>query len=353
MKKGGMVMRGKFAVTLFSLFLLFLLLSQFTVCGSEYPELKNEKLVVYIMFHEEEGCRLLDYFKEKTGVGYSYLRMPTGEIVSRVISKAARNKIDIILGGTADAHQLLANNGLLQKYGSLAAKSIDASFKSPENYWTGIYVGPLAICVNENRWRREFTGRGIKKPESFSNLLNSAFKGKIIMPDPLTSGTAYTMLASLIQLWGEKKAVNYFKQLHKNIGEYPKSGFTVAQKVAVGTYLIGIDFIHDQLLMKQAGFNISCVVPRGAGWEIGCVSMVKNCPHPKAAKAFIDFMTGKEAGQLHTYLTERISTRKDVAMPQDTKPLLKLPINRNYDLFKAAKMKDRYQRLWREKVIHD
>lgn len=343
-------MRDKFPVSLLLMLLLVLWSGQFMVCGSDYSELKDEKLVVYIMFHEEEGCRLLDFFKERTGIGYSYLRMPTGEIVSRVIGNAASNKVDIILGGGADAHQLLANSGLLQKYASPVAQEIDPRFRSPEYYWTGIYVGPLAICINENRWRREFAGRGITKPETFKDLLNPVFKGKIIMPDPLTSGTAYTLLASLIQLWGEEEAIAYFKRLHQNVGEYPKSGFTVAQKVAMGTYLIGIDFVHDQLLMKQAGFNISYVIPPGAGWEIGCVSMVKNCPHPKAAKAFIDFMTGKEAGQLHTNLTERISTRKDVAMPLAAKPLIKLPINRDYNYVKAARMKDKYQRLWREKV---
>ncbi|MGE5582035.1 MAG: ABC transporter substrate-binding protein [Bacillota bacterium] len=345
-------MQGKIQASLFSMFLLILLSCQFVAFGTDYPELKDEKLVVYIMFHEEEGCRLLDLFKERTGIGYSYLRMPTGEIVDRVIGNASSNKVDIILGGTADAHQSLANSGLLAKYRSPVAKDIEAGFKSPDDYWTGIYVGPLAICVNENLWRKEFAGCGLKKPEAFEDLLNPAFKGKIIMPDPLTSGTAYTILASLIQLWGEEKAVDYFRRLHKNIGEYTKSGFNVSQKVAVGDYLIGINFVHDQLLMRQAGFNISCAIPPGAGWEIGCVSMVKNCQHPKAAKAFIDFMVSREAGQLHTNLTERISTRKDVAMPKAAKPLMEVPINRNYDFFQAARMKNRYQKLWRQKVLH-
>ncbi|MGE5604673.1 MAG: ABC transporter substrate-binding protein [Bacteroidota bacterium] len=345
-------MRVRYGASLILMFLLALSSSQFMVYGSEYPELKDEKLVVYIVFQEEEGCRLLDLFEERTGIGYSYLRMPTGEIIDRVISNPASNKVDVILGGSADAHQSLANSGLLEKYVSSVAKEIDPRFKSPQGYWTGIYVGPLAICIDENRWRKEFANRGIKKPETFEDLLNPSFKGKIIMPDPITSGTAYTILASLIQLWGEDKAVNYLKALNKNIGEYTKSGFTVARKVAIGEYLIGIDFVHDQLLMKQAGFNISSTIPPGAGWEIGCVSMVKNCQHPKAAKAFIDFMVGREAGQLHTNLTERISTRKDVAIPQAAKPLLEIPINREYDFFKAARMKNRYQKLWRERVIH-
>lgn len=344
-------MRLKFPLLILYILWLGLLSSQMIAYGSSYPDLKDEKLVVYILFHEEEGCRLLDFFKERTAVGYSYLRMPSGEAVTRVINEAALPKADIILGGPADAHQQLANRGLLEKYRSPVAKGIGARFKSQEGYWTGIYVGPVAICVNENRWRKEFAGQGLKRPKTFQDLLNPAFKGEIIMPDPITSGTAYTILASLIQLWGEAAAIDYFKELHTGIAEYTQSGFTVAQKVATGAYLIGIDFAHDQLLMKKAGFNISYVIPPKAGWEIGCVSLVKNRPHSKAAQAFIDFMVGREAGQLHTNLTERISTRKDVTMPQAAIPMTELPINLEYDYFKAAQMKERYQRLWREQVI--
>ncbi len=344
-------MKPKFIRIILFMLCLGFMLSNILAYGSDYPDLKDALIVVYILFHEEEGCRLLDFFKEKTAVDYSYLRMPSGEAVERVINEASAPMADIILGGPADAHQQLANQGLLEKYISPVSKGIDARFKSAAGYWTGIYVGPVAICINENRWRKEFAGRGVKKPETFHDLLNPAFKGEIIMPDPVTSGTASTILASLFQLWGERLAVDYFKKLHPLVGEYTKSGFTVAQKVATGAYLLGINFTHDQLLMQKAGFNISQVIPPMAGWEIGCVSLVKNRPNSKAARAFIDFMVGREAGQLHTNLTERISTRKDVTMPRAAAPLTEISINSEYDFFMAAQMKEKYQRLWREQVI--
>jgi iron(III) transport system substrate-binding protein len=351
--RGEFGMRFKFPLPLLSILWLGLLSSGIIayVPNDNYPDLKGEKVVVYILFQEEEGCRLLDYFKEKTALNYSYLRMPSGEAVARVIKEAAAPMADILLGGPADAHQQLANQGLLEKYISPVAKGIEPGFKSGEGYWTGIYMGPVAICINENRWRREFAVRGLKKPETFQDLLNPAYQGEIIMPDPVTSGTAYTILASLIQLWGETTAVAYFRKLHNAVAEYTKSGFTVAQKVAAGEYLLGINFIHDQLLMKKAGFNISHVIPPMAGWEIGCVSLVKNRPYSKAARAFIDFMVGREAGQLHTNLTERISTRKDVTLPKGATPLAEISINPRYDFFKAAQMKEEYLRLWREQVI--
>lgn len=329
---------------------LTLLIFGLSVTGDGYPDLTGESLVVYIVFHEEEGRRLLDLFHEKTNVNYTYLRMPSGEVVTRVIKEASHPRADIILGGPADAHQFLANRGLLEKYAPPAAAVIPEKFKSPDRCWTGIYLGPIAIAINENRWKKEFSGKGIKKPDNFKALLNPAFKNEIIMPDPKTSGTAYTLLASLIQLWGEEEAFSYFEKLDHNVGQYVKSGFTVAQKTATGEYLIGLNFIHDQLLMKKFGFNLSSVVPEGAGWEIGCVSMIKNGPNSKAARAFLDFMTDKEAGRLHTNLTERISTRYDVPIPLATRPLAEIPINMDYDFYLAAKLKTEYLKVWEERI---
>ena len=214
-----------------SVLLITVFLTSFSVkinmATAKYPDLHGEQLVVYIAFHEEEGRRLLDLFKARTNADYIYLRIPTGELSERIVSESAAPQANIILGGTADAHQFLANQGLLMRYGPPPAEVIPEKFKSPDRYWTGIYLGAIAIGINENRWQREFKPLGIEKPSTFTDLLNPLFKGEIVLPDPRTSGTGYTLLASLIQLWGEDKAFNFFKQLDQNVGEYTKSGFTV------------------------------------------------------------------------------------------------------------------------------
>ncbi|GAA0180514.1 ABC transporter substrate-binding protein [Clostridium sediminicola] len=312
--------------------------------------LKGKKLVVYVTFHEEEGKRLLELFQEKTGVEYSYLRMPTGETAARVMAEKDSPKADIILGGPADVHQVLADNSLIEPYVSPVAADIPEEFKSPDGYWSGIYVGPVSIAVNEQRWKEEFESKGIEKPKTMEDLLNPAFKGEIIMPNPGTSGTAYTIVAAMVQKMGEDAAFEYFEKFAQNVGQFTKSGFTPAQKVATGEYLLGLNFIHDQKLMQKSGFKIDTIVPAGAGWEIGAASIIKNGPNTEAAKAFIDFMVGKEAGQLHTDLTERISTRADVELPKGSQKLEDMDIMRDYDFFKAAEDKKALQAKWSQVI---
>ena len=111
---------------------------------AKYPDLRGEKLVVYIAFHEEEGRRLLDLFKEKTKVDYTYLRLPTGELLNRVINEAAAPQANIILGGPADAHQFLAKQGLIMRYARHRRRH---SVQNPDRYWTGIYLGPSRLAL--------------------------------------------------------------------------------------------------------------------------------------------------------------------------------------------------------------
>lgn len=65
----------------------------------------------------------------------------------------------------------------------------------------------------------------------------------------------------------------------------------------------------------------------------------------------MDFITGREAGQLHTNLTERISTRPDVRTPLGAWSWEESPINKDYDFYMAAEAKKRYLQIWEEKIV--
>ena len=55
-------------------------------------------------------------------------------------------------------------------------------------------------------------------------LMGAIFKGEIQIANPNSSGTAYTALASLVQIMGEDKAFDYMKKLRANVQVYTKSG---------------------------------------------------------------------------------------------------------------------------------
>ncbi len=311
-----------------------------TAQAQELPNLQGKKLVVYVAFHENEGKALLEAFKKKTGADFSFLRLSAGEIVARVQAEKDAPKADAILGGAAENHEFLKNAGLLEKYSSKTGeKDIPAYYRDNDGYWAGFYVGPLAIGINKQYWDKSFASKGLKMPENLEDLLNPAFKGEIVMPDPATSGTGYTLIASVAQEKGEQQALEYMKQLRGQVAQFPGSGFKPAQMVGSGEYLICINFIHDQLLLVERGMPIVSFVPKGAGWEIGAVSVIKGAPNGDVAKAFAEFMVGKEAGDIHSKMTQRLSTRADVDVPKGAVALDKMQINKNFSFAKASEQR--------------
>ncbi|HEY2979396.1 MAG TPA: extracellular solute-binding protein, partial [Burkholderiaceae bacterium] len=135
-------------------------------------------------------------------------------------------------------------------------------------------------------------------PKSWNDLLNPALKGEIQVANPASSGTAYTMVATLVQLLGEDKAFDYMKALHKNISQYTRSGTGPIKAVARGETTVSISFVHDGPGEKMQGFPVETITPsEGTGAEIGSMSIIKGARNLEAAKKFYEWALTPQAQQ--------------------------------------------------------
>ena len=117
--------------------------------------------------------------------------------------------------------------------------------------------------------------------------------------NPNSSGTSYTMVATLVQLMGEDKAFDYMKALHKNINQYTKSGAAPARAAATGESMVGITFQHDGVAQAVQGAKITVVSPcEGTGYEIGSMSIIKGAPNMDNAKKWYDWALTPEAQEI-------------------------------------------------------
>ncbi len=338
---------------IYFIFIVFILLNT-TSCGKKslnitykngYPDLKGKHLVVYVASRDEVGKSLLELFKEKTGCTYEYMRMPTEKGVERVRLEKKYPKADIFMGGSCDAHEMMKEEKLSERYISENYSEIEDQYKDKKGYWTGIEIEPLSIAINKDRWEKEFSSKGIKIPKNYEDLLNPIYKGEIVMPDPKTSGTAYTMIASLMQILGKNKALRLLKGIKSNVGKFTINGYTPAQKVGTGEYLIGINFLGDQLLVKKSGFNIISNIPNNAGWNIDSVSKIKNAPNGDIGNLFIDFCTSKEVGNTLKKISMGMPTRSDIKIKENM-DFYKLNIYKEYDFTEAGNKRENLMKIW-------
>lgn len=163
------------------------------------------------------GEALLSSFCKPRGCTYEFIRLSTEELLRRVEEEAGNPKADIIIGGTVDAHQMMKQKNLSIPVTSQHANRISKTVKDKDGYWYGYEVEKLAIALNKERWNEEIAPLGLPYPSRWKDLLNPVYKGKIVMPDPNVSGTAYTFFQSLIDTLGEGKRRNMLRTLQDKL----------------------------------------------------------------------------------------------------------------------------------------
>ena len=158
-----------------------------------------------------------------------------------------------------DPHLQAAEEGLTQEYKSprLGERQDWARRQAEQSGYktVGIYAGALGVGYNSEVLAKH----KLTAPKCWADLTKPAFKGHVQMANPKSSGTAYTTLATIVQVFGEDKGFEFMKGLHKNINQYTKSGSAPIKASARGETTIGIVFQHDAVTQAVKGFPIKIV----------------------------------------------------------------------------------------------
>ncbi|MBL8835022.1 MAG: ABC transporter substrate-binding protein [Alphaproteobacteria bacterium] len=265
--------------------------------GSAHAQQRGSGEVVVYCTVQEEWCRpMMAAFERETGIRVAMTRKSSGEFYAQIRAEASNPRGDVWWGGTGDPHVQAAQENLTLEYRSpLLAELHPWAVRQAEqtNYRTvGIYSGALGYSYNVTQLQR----RNLPVPRCWSDLLNPAFRDEIQVADPNSSGTAYTMLATLVQIMGEDPAFTYMRNLHRNINQYTRSGAAPARSAATGESLIGITFLHDAVTQKVGGAPVEIVAPcEGTGYEIGSMSLIRGGPNQENARRFYDWALTAQA----------------------------------------------------------
>jgi iron(III) transport system substrate-binding protein len=263
----------------------------------------QESVTVYCSILEEQCREGAQLFEKATGAKVQMIRRSTGETLAQIKAEAANPKGDVWWGGPAESHLQAAEEGLTSEYRSpalagtreWAQKLADVS----KGKASGTYLGVLGFGVNT----KMLEARGVAEPKCWADLTNPKLKDEVQMADPASSGTAYTMLATVVQLMGEDKGFDYLKALHKNISQYTKSGIAPIKALAMGETTVGVGFLHDIATQQLAGAPIKPVMPcEGTGYETGAISIIKGARNEAGAKKFVDWSLGPEAQAINMRL---------------------------------------------------
>ncbi len=260
------------------------------------PALAQGEVVVYCSV-QEEWCRpMVAAFEKATGIKVLMTRKSSGEFYAQIKAESANPKGDVWWGGTGDPHLQAAEELLTDPYVSPVLNDLQdwavRQAKASNFRTVGIYAGALGYSYNAP----ELAKRKLPEPKCWADLVKPAFKDEVQVANPNSSGTSYTMLATLVQLMGEDKAFDYLKALHKNVNQYTKSGAAPARAAATGESLVGITFQHDAVTQAVNGAPVKIVSPcEGTGYEIGSMSIIKGAKNLANARKWYDWALSPEA----------------------------------------------------------
>jgi len=277
--------------TLFVLLVALMVLTSLAAQGSKDDGAAAKDLVVYASVDEANAVKILDAFTKDSGIKTSFVQLSSGPALTRIQAESGRPQADVWLGAPSDNHVTAKVDGLTVPYKGPSFGGLGKAFKDAEGYWRGFYMNPLCFGVNTTALAK----RGAAMPKTWADLLKPEYKGLIQMPTPQASGTATTMVYSLIELMGEDEAFAYMAKLNANVQTYTSSGTGPSKGVNVGDAAIGIQFSPAFFQMKANGQPVEIVFPaEGFGFEFPAASILKGAKNYEAAKIFMDWLISKK-----------------------------------------------------------
>ncbi|MEO7008969.1 MAG: ABC transporter substrate-binding protein [Caldimonas sp.] len=303
---------------------------------------------------QADWCNMIQtVFAKSTGIKVNMSLKGSGEALAQLMAERANPKTDVWFGGTGDPHLQAAESDLTIAYKSATLPQLHAWAQqqaAQSGYKTvGIYSGPLGFGYNSELIAK----KKMDVPKSWADLLKPEYKGEIQVANPASSGTAYTMVATLVQLMGEDKAFDYLRALHKNVSQYTRSGTAPIKAAARGETAVSISFVHDGPQEKMAGFPLETITPsEGTGAEIGSMSIVKGARNLENAKKFYEWALTPQAQQFGAatkqyQLPSNKATPIDPHVPDFKK--IKL-INYDYAKYGASAERKRLIAKWEKDV---
>ncbi len=317
----------------------------FAVFASGAASAQKTELLVYTALETDQLKAYADAFnKAVPDVEIKWVRDSTGVITSKLIAEKANPQADVIWGLAATSLLVLEGDGLLLPYSPAGIAAIGAAYKDSKNppAWFGMDVWGATVCFNTV----EAAKMNLPKPETWQDLTKPIYKGKIVMPNPASSGTGYLDVTSWLQIMGEQNGWKFMDGLHENIAQYTHSGSKPCVQAGAGEFPIGISFEYRANTIKAKGGPIDLIFPKeGLGWDMEAFAIMKNTKKLDAAKKLADWASSRAA------MTEYAKNYAIVAVPGIAQPLPNVPADYEQRLAKndfawAAKNRDRILAEW-------
>lgn len=273
-----------------------------------------EEVTVYSALDEDHFVELMAAFEAKNpDIKTNRIIDSNGPILARLLAEKDNPQADILFGAAVSGMMILDQQGMLEPYKPAEFDQIKDGLKDmrADPTWVGLDAWASAVCFNT----AEAEKLGLPEPKSWADLLKAEYQGKVIMPNPNSSGTGFLTVAGWLLMKGEEGGWGYSDKLHANIAQYVHSGSKPCRMAAAGEIPVGISYAFPGVKAINEGAPLKVILPEeGLGSEVEGVAIIKGGKNPDAARKLMDFAASEEAGIIsNKYYV--VVARKGVSSP--------------------------------------
>ena len=245
-------------------------------------------------------------------VDVRWLDMGSQDVYDRIRSEGANPQADVWYGGPDTIVGRGAAEGLLAPYRPAWAESAPADSRHPQDFYFGLYRTAPVLAWNSAAVGPE------EAPRDWDDLLDPKWRGKLLLRDPLGSGTLRTLFAmvlarSVAETGSEERGWRWLARLDAQTREYLHSPALMIEKLARQEGLVTVWELTDMLWQEHRGRPLAFAFPSSGTPVINdAVGLVAGAPHPEAARAFLDWVGSAEGQLLAAREAFRLPVRTDL-----------------------------------------
>jgi iron(III) transport system substrate-binding protein len=331
-RKEEKFMRGKLGLTLGVAIISILFMM---------GDVSAQEIKAYMGTSPENNVKIVNFVKEKTGIQILQTFQSFGEIEARVKSEAPNFNADMVVGCGSPLAFMAKKNKWSVPYQSSGWKGANPVFFDPQGYWFNISNFSFVLVGNKDKLKE----KGNEMPKSWKDLLDPKWKDQIVMPSPLSSGTANMIRYSFLALYGEEEGWKFLAALDKNIHHYTRSGNAPTDLVGRGEFLLGITSDENVKKRIDEGFPLIWSIPEeGIGYDGTFALILNGTKNMEECRKVIDILGSQGLSDTMAaigYMTPRPAA--NALYGKITPKYIKL------DLGWAADNRPKWNDMWKEK----
>lgn len=282
-----------------------------------------------------------------------WLDMGSQEVYERVRSERANPQGDVWFGGPATVFAMGAGDSLLEAFRPAWAEAIPQHGRGPGDLYFACYQTPAVIV---------YAAQAVKPteaPQDWDELLAPQWRGKVLIRDPIASGTMRAVWGMVIersikQTGDTAAGFAWLRRLDGQTKEYVLNGPLLDQKIVRQEGLITVWDLPDIQLNARDGLPLGYVFPRSGTPVIeDAIGVIRGAPHEAAARAFVEWVGTVGVQLLTAREVYRLPARADLpvdSLPAWARDVRSHMVEADIDWDLLARQGPQWMRYWDEHV---